>query len=443
MTIRKTLRVWLSRFAPRGLYVRSLLIVIMPMVILQAVLTYAFMDRHWQTVTKRLSTNLAQTLSMLIELRENPQFRLSDEALVKLAQEKYALSLSFQPLAPLPPQKPAGLFSPIHASLARELPLRVQKPFWFDGDETDESFLRILIQLDDRMMQVQARYSQAGPSNAHIFLVWMALAAFILITVAILFMRNQIRPILSLARAAEAFGKGREIRDFKIHGAREVRTAARAFVEMRRRIERQMEQRTTMLAGVSHDLKTMLTRFSLSLALLKPSPDVEALRRDADEMARMVEAYLAFARGEGDEPPTLSDVRALLAQLIEEAGGADILLESAVDQEVFLRVDAFRRMMMNVLQNAVRYGERVEVKAEIEGRWLVVSVDDNGPGIPEEQRDEAFKPFVRLDEARNQDNSGTGLGLSIARDVARMHGGEISLYQSTLGGLRVVVRLPL
>jgi two-component system osmolarity sensor histidine kinase EnvZ len=261
--------------------------------------------------------------------------------------------------------------------------------------------------------------------------------------VAILFLRNQIRPILRLAEAAEGFGKGQEV-EFRPRGAREVRQAGNAFLEMKRRIERAIEQRTTMLNGVSHDLRTILTRFKLSLALFDETPEVEDLKRDVDEMTRMLEGYLAFARGDAGEHAVSTDLRSLLQDLRDDAErqGHPATLEVSGDAVATIRPDAFRRLVFNLVANAARHGERIAISARREARWLNLDVDDDGPGIPPDQREEVFKPFVRLDEARNQDVGGSGLGLAIARDIARSHGGDIILTDSPLGGLRARVRLP-
>jgi two-component system osmolarity sensor histidine kinase EnvZ len=265
----------------------------------------------------------------------------------------------------------------------------------------------------------------------------------VLLGVAVAFLRNQIRPILRLATAAEDFGKGREL-DFRPQGAREVRQATYAFFEMKRRIERSIEQRTAMLNGVSHDLRTILTRFKLSLALLDDGPEKDELLRDVEEMQRMLEDYLAFARGDAGEAATPTDIGALLEELKADAErhGHATEIRIAGEPVVTVRADAFKRCLFNLVSNAQRYGDRIEIEAMRDQRFLTVNIDDDGPGIPPEKREEVFRPFFRLDEARNQDEGGTGLGLAIARDIARSHGGDIILGQSPMGGLRASVRVP-
>jgi two-component system osmolarity sensor histidine kinase EnvZ len=268
-------------------------------------------------------------------------------------------------------------------------------------------------------------------------------ASIVLISVAILFLRNQIRPILRLAEAAEDFGKGRDAA-FQPRGAREVRQAGYAFIEMKRRIERANEQRTAMLNGVSHDLRTILTRFKLSLAMLDETPEIEPLQSDVDEMQGMLEGYLAFARGDGGEATAMTNLRTVLEELRVEAmrHGAAVEVEFKGDLHVKLRPLAMKRCIGNLVGNARRHAEKVLVAATREQRFVVINVDDDGPGIAPEHREDVFRPFLRLDEARNQDQSGSGLGLAIARDIARSHGGDIALAASPLGGLRASVRIP-
>ncbi len=427
---------------PKGLYARSLIIIIAPVVLLQSVIAYVFMERHWQLVTRRLSSAVTADIAALIDVYETyPQDRRA-ETLSRIASERLNLDIDILPDATLPPPGPKPFFSILDEALSDEIKRQIARPYWIDTVGRS-NLIEIRVQLDREVMRVIARRSQAYASNSHIFLLWMGGSSLILLGIAILFLRNQIRPILKLAEAAESFGKGREI-EFRPRGAREVRQAGHAFIEMKRRIERAIEQRTAMLNGVSHDLRTILTRFKLSLALLDQTPEVEDLKRDIDEMSRMLEAYLAFARGDAGEQAVPTDLKALLTELKGDAErqGHAVSLTIVGDPMVTVRPDAFRRLLVNLLSNAARHGETIAIQANHETRWLVLHVDDDGPGIPPDLREEVFKPFVRLDEARNQDEGGSGLGLAIARDIARSHGGDITLEDSPLGGLRATVRLP-
>jgi two-component system osmolarity sensor histidine kinase EnvZ len=401
------------------------------------------MERHWQLVTRRLSAAVTADIAALIDVYEiYPQDR-DGETLARIASDRLGLDVDVLKGEELPPPGPKPFFSILDEALSDEIRRQIARPFWIDTVGRS-SLIEVRVKMNDGVLRVIARRSQAYASNSHIFLLWMGGSSLVLLGVAILFLRNQIRPILWLSEAAESFGKGRDI-EYRPRGAREVRQAGHAFIEMKRRIERAFDQRTTMLNGVSHDLRTILTRFRLSLALLDQTPEVEDMKRDVDEMSRMLEAYLAFARGDSGEQAAPTDLRALLSELRSDAErqGHATTLDIVGDPTVTVRPDAFRRLLFNLVSNAGRHGERIAISAHHEeSRWLTVSVDDDGPGIPPEMRDEVFKPFVRLDEARNQDEGGSGLGLAIARDIARSHGGDITLGDSPFGGLRATVRLP-
>jgi two-component system osmolarity sensor histidine kinase EnvZ len=433
---------WLAAILPKGLYARSALIVIAPIVILQCVLTYVFMERHWQLVTTRLSTVLTQDIAALIDLYQADPRESARERLVRIAQERLKIDVEFLPLAPLPPELPKPFFEIVDAALSNEIRRQIGRPFWLDTVGRS-MFVEIRIQLDDATLRVVALRNAAAASNSHIFILWMVGTSFVLIVVAIAFLRNQIKPILLLAGAAEAFGKGRDP-EFRPRGAREVRQAGYAFIEMRRRIERAFEQRTAMLNGVSHDLRTILTRFNLSLALLGESDETQDLQKDVEEMQRMLEAYLAFARGAAGESAAEIDMHDFLEdlRLDAERRGREVKIAFSGDPFVAVRPDAFKRCLSNLIGNAQSHAEHVSIEAWRDGRFLTLHVDDDGPGIPPEWREDVFRPFVRLDESRNQDLGGTGLGLAIALDIARSHGGDISLSDSRLGGLRATVRVP-
>ena len=351
--------------------------------------------------------------------------------------------VDFLPGTDLPPPGPKPFFSLLDQALSVEVRKQIARPFWIDTVGRS-SLVEIRIKLDDTILRVFASRSAAYASNSQIFLLWMVGTSLVLLAVAILFLRNQIRPILTLADAAESFGKGREVPGFRPRGASEVRRAAQAFIEMKRRVERTIEQRTTMLAGVSHDLRTLLTRFKLELALFEDSPEVEALRNDVDEMAKMVEAYLAFARGDAGEQSAPTDMRTFLddlkAHAEPESHHATVSFHG--QPMVTVRPAAFRRCLGNLVSNAARFARTIMISGHRDHRWLTITVDDDGPGIPAPMREEVFKPFLRLDDARNQDEGGSGLGLAIARDIARSHGGDILLGDSPLGGLRATVRVP-
>jgi two-component system osmolarity sensor histidine kinase EnvZ len=429
---------------PKGLYTRALIIMVAPIVLLQSVLTFVFLERHWEHVTKRLSIATAQDIAMIADAYDQYPKPEQRSQLVDLAREELNLIVRFSPDDSLPAPRPKPFFGILDRNLSREIHRRINRPFWIDTVGSSR-YVEVRIKLDDAIMRVLAPRSQTYASNSHIFLVWMVGTSLFLLGIAVLFLRNQIRPILSLADAADRFGRGRPAPpDFRVRGAREVRLAAQAFLEMRDRIERHVEQRTTMLAGVSHDLRTILTRFRLQLAMLR-APEIEALRHDVDEMQQMLEDYVAFAKGDAGEQPMRVNVLGVLEEIRRSMEGPDKIITVDVRQDpliVALRRNAFKRALMNLVSNSTRFAGRISIRAIKTRRWLTVSVEDDGPGIPPERRDEVFRPFHSLDDARNQNVKSTGLGLAIARDIVRGHGGEIVLDQSKMGGLKALIRIP-
>ncbi|WP_415715797.1 ATP-binding protein [Roseibium sp.] len=431
------------RIMPKGLFTRTFLIIVAPIVILQSVLVFVFMERHYQLVSRRMSEAVVREIAAVVYVLENYPQDPNHTKVEELAARALGMSMTVLPLEPLPAPTPKPFFDVIDKELSLAISQKIGKPFWIDTVGRSR-FVEIRIQLENSILRVFTRRSQTYASNSHIFLVWMFSTSLVLVFIALLFLRNQIRPIVRLADAAEAFGKGRPVENFHASGAREVRRASLAFIDMRRRIERQIEQRTTMLAGVSHDLRTILTRLRLQLAFLEKTPESEAMRKDVDEMSNMLEDYLAFASGDGDEDIQLTDIALLLEELEEEAeiSGHAVTTRFEGPSEAEVKRLSMKRCLSNLVTNGCKYGNRVDVHGTIERNWLVITIDDDGPGIPEDQREIAFLAFHRLDLARNQDETGSGLGLSIARDIARSHGGDLYLEDSPLGGLRAKLRVP-
>ncbi|MBN8981163.1 MAG: two-component sensor histidine kinase, partial [Rhizobiales bacterium] len=414
-----------------------------PMVILQSVVAFVFMERHWNTVTRRLSAAVVQDIASLIDVyKAYPQDKDKTQ-LRRIAQQRLGLVVDFLPANDMPPPGPKPFFSLLDQTLSVQLSRQIGRPFWIDT-VGKSSIVEIRIKLDDEVMRIYAQRNAAYASNSEIFLFWMVGTSSILLIVAVLFLRNQIKPILRLADAAENFGKGRDVPDFRPRGAREVRRAAHSFMEMKTRVERSIEQRTAMLAGVSHDLRTILTRFKLELALIGDSPEAEGMRKDVDEMSGMLEAYLAFAHGDNGEQAQPTDMEQALEELRSDAErqGHAATVTFHGQPTVTVKPAAFKRCLANLVSNAARHADAIAITGHRDHMYLTVTVDDDGPGIPANMREEVFKPFLRLDDARNQDEGGTGLGLAIARDIARSHGGDITLGDSPTGGLRATVRIP-
>jgi two-component system osmolarity sensor histidine kinase EnvZ len=432
--------------APKGLYARALIIIIAPIFILLTILTFVFLDRHFKAVTGRLSTATAQNVAMLAATYEWVKGKGPAELdhLSAMARDQLGLAVWFVPDEELPITRSKPFFGFLDRYLSSEIRYHIKKPYWIDTVGSSPH-IEIRVKLDGAVMHVFAQRAQLIPSNTHFFLVWMVVSATVLLAVAILFLRNQIRPILALADAADRFGRGRPApAGFRIRGSREVRLAAQAFLDMRDRIERHVEQRTIMLAGVSHDLRTILTRFRLQLAMMR-APQVEDLKRDVDEMQQMLEDYMAFAKGDAGEMTRRVNVKRVLEEV--QAGafapGKTVKLDVRQDPLIAaLRRNGFKRAIVNLTANASRYADLISIRALRSRGWLTITVEDNGPGIPADKREEVFRPFHSLDTARNQNKKSSGLGLAIARDILRGHGGEITLSESVLGGLKAVIRIP-
>ncbi len=441
------LTVWgrvLKRRLPSSLWGRSLLIIVLPILIMQGAVTWAFFDMHWQTVTARLSEGLAGDVSWAADSYRADPTPQTMAVIAARAEKSMSLSIALRDGDTLPEERRRGPTGIIDRTLEAALASRLDQPFWFDTTRYP-AYVDIRVQQPDGVLRVIAPRERAVATQAHIFVLWLMLATVLLMSVAILFIRNQVRAIERLAAAAEAFGRGEVSPRFKPHGAREVRQAATAFLAMRDRIQRHIEQRTALLASVSHDLRTPLTRLRLELALAPPFKRAAAMKGDLDEMEHMIDEYLAFARGEAGEAAQMVDVGDLLAAAGDDVrrAGAEVEIKAPAGLTASLRPIAFKRALNNLAGNAATHGEHVRLTARpLPSGGLEIAVEDDGPGIPEEMHEEAFLPFSRLDESRNQNAKGVGLGLAIARDVARGHGGDITLERSDLGGLRALIRLP-
>lgn len=436
----------LKRIMPRGLFVRSLIIIIAPVILLQGIVTYAFFERHYDVMTARMARGVAADIAFLINIEEtHPTGPVRDKLL-----DMAARSLSYQ-ISVLPGEKLTRPFRHSTSNLKDAMSVVIARQLGDGRHFTSRrigDYFDLKVDVDDGVLRVLIPRKRLIASNVDIFILWMVGSSLVLLAVAILFLRNQIRPIERLAFAAESFGKGRSVDNFKPYGATEVRRAAQAFLTMRARIERHVTQRTEMLAGVSHDLKTPLTRLKLELAMMPESEELAALQGDITEMERMLDEYLDFARGEGGENSQSVDLGTIIREAATSARrGRNVAKERVVVSapggiELAVRRNALRRCINNLIDNALKHGTTAQVALSASERFVDITIDDDGPGIPEARREEAFRPFHRLDEGRNLQSGGVGLGLAIARDIARAHGGDLTLHQSALGGLRALIRLP-
>jgi two-component system osmolarity sensor histidine kinase EnvZ len=445
-------RLGLRGLWPRSLFGRSLLIVIVPLLILQGVLAYIFYERNWDTVTRWLAVGLAGEVGLIVDRLEAADSVAAQSQVLDLAREHFGIAVSLEPGGALAPAiEASGLTSSsrLDRTLTETFAQALDRPFVIDTRLSDwPKRIAVYVQMDDGLLRVLAPRTRVDSGTTQVFMGWMVGLSVLLLSVAIYFLRRQLRPIRRLAWAADNFGKGRDVGDFKLEGASEIRKAGAAFNLMRKRILRHISQRTDMLAAVSHDLRTPLTRMKLELEMLageQPQPgDLEDLRTDVEEMAGVVDGYLDFARGEGREGIVPIDLGGLLHEVAERLGRDRARVEVELEQPITVRLRpvAFRRCLSNLIDNAVDQARWVGIRATLHGNQIWIAIDDDGPGIPEGQREAVFKPFYRLDPSRNPSTGGVGLGLTIARDIVLGHGGDIELLDAPSGGLRVLIRLP-
>jgi two-component system osmolarity sensor histidine kinase EnvZ len=431
---------FLKRFAPRSLYRRFLLIVIIPIIVIQALAVYMFYERHWKSVSRNIAASLAGEISFLLATMEtSPELARAQ----KLNDIKKHLNLNASFINNSQPIANFGTQTNDFNELNEELTKVIHAPVHIVDRPDDSEILLIFTTQDGQLLVHVPRKRLANPTT-YIYIMWILGGAIVLLVVAILFLKNQVRSIIRLSEAAEKFGKGQEITDFKPHGATEVRQAAQAFIGMKNRINRQIKQRTEMLAGVSHDLRTPLTRMKLQLAMFSEGDAKKSLEEDVADMEHMLEGYLTFVRSGEVEKSKPINMRTYLDKIIHGYRNHDETIEADLkaDAELHIKKHAMKRAITNLIDNAIQYGKHVTISTRIEKDHFLITLDDDGPGIEEEKRESVFSPFVRLDSSRNKETGGIGLGLTIAKDTIHSHGGNITLDESPAGGLRVIISLP-
>ena len=423
---------------PKGLYSRSLLIIIVPVVVLQGILTFVFLDRHWQLVTRKLSSAVASEIATFVDVAPS----LGLNRVVELSKKFYDAEVNYIPNQKLINNipKPINL---VENTLSKELSKIMTDNFWVDA-HTYEKRVIVQIEKEGGIYEFTIPRRNVYATNSHIFLVWMVISSLLLVSVAVIFMRQQIKPIEKLSKAAQQFGLGKKMENFKPSGATEVRRAAEAYLKMQERIERFIEQRTLMLAGVSHDLRTPLTRLKLQLEMLSDDKTNIELLSDVNEMQKMLENYLDFAEDVTREKAIKTDLKQMIKEIINSESIENKVIEFNVknDKPIFFecRAIAMKRCITNLLNNACSYGDDIRVALEKKKDVIDISIEDNGPGIDKTDYDKAIKPFIRLDSSRNQNIPGSGLGLSISQDITSNHGGKLIMSRSNLGGLKVQLK---
>jgi len=429
---------FIKKLLPKQLFYRALLIVAIPIIILQLTISIVFFDSLWIKTNKGMTRALIGEVKTFISAYEKEEY--NKDSLIILFQEHLDFNVKFEPYKILPKEDLERWFSPIDRNLRRELKSKISN-YWFDTTSY-KNLIDLKIKYGDGYFQFYIPKERVTSSSARLFAFWITLPAFLLITIAIIFLKNQTRPIINLARASEKFGRGEDIEEFRPSGALEIRQAGFEFEKMRKRIIRHLNQRSEMLSGISHDLRTPLTRIKLQLSFIKDKEISKKLSDDVEEMEKMLNEYLQFASSRSAEITETFDLSELLKTTIMKYEKKEITTD--ISKEVFLdgRKNLMQRCFSNLIDNAIKYSANVYISLRKLNNNILITIDDDGPGIPENERENVFKPFYKIDKSRGDSKSSVGLGLSIASDTVKSHGGNIKLETSPTNGLRIKVILP-
>lgn len=430
----------IKKILPKRLFYRSLIIVATPIILLQIIITVVFFDSLWIKANKGMTRSLVGEVKTLVDVYKSEQEQ--KHIILDLYNKNFDFAVTLKENEPLPKKIEERWYSPMDRSLRRELKPLFQNSYWFDTVSYKE-VVELRIKYKNGFLQIFFPKHKISPSSARVFALWITLPGLLLIMIAIIFLKNQTRPIVNLAKAAESFGKGEFIKEFRPSGAKEIRQAAYEFDKMRKRITIQLHQRSEMLSGISHDLRTPLTRLKLQLSFLKQQDLAKKMGDDIEEMERMLNEYLEFARYQKNEETETVNLNDVIKNIVEKYQVEKININLKENLTINMRLNSFKRCLMNLIDNGLSYGKKVEIFTKKTLGDIIIFVDDDGPGIPEKEHQNVMKPFYRIDKSRGQNKAGVGLGLSIASDIIRAHGGNISLEKSPLNGLRVKVSLPL
>jgi len=430
----------LKNILPKRLFYRSLFIVAVPIILLQIIITIVFFDSLWIKANKGMTRSLVGEVETLLDVYKSQQDQ--KQTIIDLYNKNFDFVVTFKANEVLPKEKSERWYSPMDRSLRRELKPVFGNSYWFDTTSFKE-VVELRIEYQNGFIQIFFPKHKIAPSSARIFALWITLPGLLLIMIAIVFLKNQTRPIVNLAKAAEKFGKGEFIKEFRPSGAKEIRQAAYEFDKMRKRITVHLNQRSEMLSGISHDLRTPLTRLKLQLALLKQQDLAKKMGDDIEEMERMLNEYLEFSRHQKNEETEKVNLKNIIDDIVKKYENKKINVSIENNIEINIRPNSIKRCLVNLIDNGLSYGKKVEIKTTKTINQTIILIDDDGPGIDEKEYQNVMKPFYRIDKSRGQNKSGVGLGLSIANDIIRSHGGDITLNKSPLSGLRVQVSLPL
>ena len=431
---------FLKNILPKRLFYRALLIVAVPILVIQLVITIVFFDSLWIKTNKGMTRALVNEISTFIEVYDNE--KIDKGELTNLFSLFLDLNIEFNEKSKFQNIYNERWFSPIDRTLRRELKSNFELgKFWFDTTSYKE-LIDLRIKYQEGYFKFLVPKDRVTSSSARIFALWITVPAIIMVIISLIFLKNQTRPITNLARAAERFGKGEEIIDFKPSGALEISQAGHEFDKMRKRIQRHLNQRTEMLSGISHDLRTPLTRMKLQIAFIKDKNLAKKLTEDIDEMEKMLNEYLQFTSSSYIEKDEMFNLSRLLEEIIEKYDNENISQDLIPRVYINGRKNLINRCLNNMIDNALKYATKVVVKLDKKNTNLSIIIDDDGPGIPVEEYENVFKPFYKIDKGRADSKSSVGLGLSIASDIIRSHGGNIKLEKSKMNGLRVMIFLP-
>ena len=430
---------FIKNLLPKRLFYRSLIIVATPIILLQVTISIVFFDSLWIKTNKGMTNSLVSEIYTFTQAYKNEK-DYNKQNLTDLYYQNFQLNINFIENERIPEIKKERWFSPIDRTLRRELKAKFNQ-YWFDTT-TYKDLIDIKIAHQNGIFEIILPKERVTNSSARIFALWITLPAFLLIFIAILFLKNQTRPIVNLARVAEKFGKGEHVEELRPSGALEIRQASYEFDRMRRRITRHLKQRSEMLSGISHDLRTPLTRLKLQLAFLKDKKIEKKMQIDIDEMEKMLNEYLQFSRSQFNEITETIEINKLINELISRYEGKKISFSQGEKIYFDGRINSLKRCFNNLINNALKYGDEINISLKKSLNNIILFVDDNGPGIPNNEKENVLKPFYKIDKSRNETKSGVGLGLSIASDIIRSHGGNLSLLESPKKGLRVKISLP-